>query len=414
MNYPQTKTLAFIFTAFPPEVSGAAILNWKRIQWFAKQKIYRVVVLAPDCQGADLPSVPPDLSNNLVIETYSSKPWRPYKLHYVPTLAAVSEINDKLAYYKPDLITVMAVESYFWYSTWRLPGRGYAKAHNIPYIGEHHTDYYNLLLTYPGGKWLRDLVWKPVSRYLYNQCDIALAISPTSSKCLQRMKISNFRLIPICGIDADEFSPNRRNREFLEQWLTPQERDNKVLLFVGRLATEKRVDLLIEAFARLEPKQNNYSLIIAGDGPVKVIQKLKHLAEPISNVHFIGFIKGEKKANLFASCDVFCSPSTYETFGLTGVEAMASGIPVVVVNSGGVSDYLIDGVNGYLVAPEDIEQLTNAIEKALSNNNIKMIERALQDAKQFSVEQGCQNLNNYYQQLFKAKIRNKKQDLVKV
>lgn len=406
MNSLQTHTLAFIFTSFPPEVSGTAILNWQRVQWFAKQGIYRVVVLAPDWQGVDLPLVPPDLKKSLIVETYSSIPWRPYKLHYVPTLAAAREINEKLVYYKPNLITVMDVESYFWYSTWRLPGRDYAKKHNIPYIAEYHTDYYNHLLTYPGGKWLRDLVWKPVSRYLYNQCDITLAISPTSSKCLQQLEVSNFLTVRMNGIDVCEFSPNRRNRKCLEPWLTAQEQDNKVLLFLGRLASEKRVDLLIEAFARLKPKQNNYSLIIAGDGPVEVVQQLQHLAEPISNIHFIGFIKGENKANLFASCDVFCSPSPYETFGLTVLEAMASGIPVVSVNSGGVSDYLIDGVNGYLVVPDDIEQLTNAIKKAFSKNNTKMIERALQDIKQFSVEQGFQNLNNYYQQLLEVQIEN--------
>ena len=78
---------------------------------------------------------------------------------------------------------------------------------------------------------------------------------------------------------------------------------------------------------------------------------------------------------------------------------MASGVPVVTVNSGGVSEYMVDGINGYLVPPNDVGKLANCLEKALTSDNIKLIQRALQDAQQFSVEQGCQNLNDYYQYL---------------
>ncbi len=193
--------------------------------------------------------------------------------------------------------------------------------------------------------------------------------------------------------------PILRNHKSLESWLSVKEQNNKVLLFLGRLAFEKRVDLLIEAFARLKRRHHDYSLIIAGDGPVDAVKHLKCKAEQIPDIHFTGFILGETKANVLASCDVFCSPSPYETFGRTVVEAMASGVPIVSVKSGAVSEYIVDGVNGYLVPPDDVEGLANGIEKVLSSNNAEIIQRGLRDANQFSVEQGCQNLNNYYQQL---------------
>jgi glycosyltransferase involved in cell wall biosynthesis len=85
------------------------------------------------------------------------------------------------------------------------------------------------------------------------------------------------------------------------------------------------------------------------------------------------------------------------------VEAMASGVPVVTVKSGGVSEYMLDGVNGYLVPPDDVEALANCLEKVLSSDNTEVIQRALQDANQYSDEQGCQNLNNYYQKLLQLK-----------
>ena len=65
---------------------------------------------------------------------------------------------------------------------------------------------------------------------------------------------------------------------------------------------------------------------------------------------------------------------------------------------------MIDGVNGYLVQSDDVEELTHCIETALSNDNSEIIQNALQDADQLSSEQGCRNLNDYYQQLFNQKI----------
>ena len=203
------------------------------------------------------------------------------------------------------------------------------------------------------------------------------------------------------GIELSTYSPSRRSRTWLKPWLNVKEQDNKILLFLGRLAFEKRVDLLIEAFIKLKPKEHQYSLIIAGDGPVEVVNQLKCLAEQVPNIHFTGFILGEMKSNLLASCDVFCSPSPYETFGRTLVEAMASGIPVVTVDSGAVSEYVFDGINGYLVPPNDVEGLVNAYSKSLLYQaaTLKLLSTHCEIRISFSVEQGCEKLTNYYQQL---------------
>jgi phosphatidylinositol alpha 1,6-mannosyltransferase len=181
---------------------------------------------------------------------------------------------------------------------------------------------------------------------------------------------------------------------------------------LGRLGFEKRVDLLIEAFAQLKRRQPNCSLIVAGDGPVEVVELLQSLAAKVPHIHFTGFILGEMKANLLASCDVFCSPSPYETFGRTIVEAMASGIPVITVESGAVSEYILDGINGYLVPPNDVEKLANCMEKVLLNNNTDLIGQALQDSKQFSLERGCQNLNHFYYTIMGASEDN--QELIRL
>lgn len=401
MSSDKVYTLAFLVTTFPPEVSGASHFNWERAQWFAKQGKYRVVVFAPDWQNEpDSRSALSDLDKNLIIERYPSKPWAPYKLSHVPKFLAARQISEKLAYYQPDLIIITDVERFFLLSTWQLPGRRYVKRHQIPYIAEYHTDIYNFSAAYPGWQWLRNIIRSfHLTSYLYRQLDMTICSSTAASKSCQEMGISNVHTISFVGIDVSTYNPSRRSHKWLESCLSVEEKDNKILLFLGRLGFEKRVDLLIEAFAKLKRKEHKYSLIIAGDGPVNVVNQLKRLAEQVPNIHFTGFILGETKANLLASCDVFCSPSPYETFGRTVVEAMASGIPVVTVDSGAVSEYILDGVNGYLVPPNDVEGLADGIYKVLSSDNTEIIQRALQDANHFSLEQGCQNLSNYYQHL---------------
>lgn len=399
-------TLAYLFTTFPPEVTGSAYYNWERVKWLAKQGTYRIIVLAPDWQGkAALPTVPEELSDRLIVESYPSKPWLIYNLLQVPTFSAARQIRDRLAYYAPDLITVVDIERLFWFSTWHLPGRNYAKVRQIPYFTEYHTDYYNHLGTYPAGNWIRKVFLKPLNQYLYHQCDRSIAISTTSSRSLHQLEVNNIHTIPMYGLELSMYSPNRRNRQWLEPWLTEAEQDHQVILFLGRLAMEKQVDVLIEAFAKLKSKYRKCSLMIAGDGPIEVTSKLKQLAESTPHIHFTGFVQGEMKANLIASCDLFCSPAPYETFGLTIVEAMASGVPVVTVNSGGVAEYVVDGVNGYLVPPHDAQALADKLEDTLLRDNATMIQQALESAEQLSIEQGCTRLNQYYQQLLSRDVR---------
>jgi len=394
-------TLAFLVTGFPPDVSGVSHFNWERAQWFAKQGMYRVVVFAPDWQKEpNSPLALSDLDGKLIIERYPSKPWTPYKLTHVPRFRAARQISKRLADYKPDLIVVTDVERFFLLSTWQLPGQRYAREHHIPYLAEYHTDLYNFSAAYSGWQWLRNLVRSSqLVSYLYGNIDMTICSSTAASQSCKDQGIHKVHTLPFLGIDVSTYSPSRCHRKWLEPWLSFHEKDNKILLFLGRLGFEKRVDLLIAAFAKLKRKQPNYSLLIAGDGPAEVVNQLKRLAEEVSDIHFTGFLLGETKANVLASCDVFCSPSPYETFGRTVVEAMASGVPVVTVDSGAVSEYILDGVNGYLIPPNDIEGLADGIHRVLSSNNAEVIQCALRDAKQFSLEQGCQNLDNYYRRL---------------
>ena len=394
------QTILFLVTGFPPDISGVSLFNWERAVWLSQQSSYRVVVMAPDWQTTDRQYAETPVNSNLIIETYPSKPWLPYKLTHVPKYSATSVIEERIAFHQPDLIVVTDAERLFLLSTWQLPGKTYARKQGIPFIAEYHTDLYNFSAAYPGWQWLRSIVRATkLTSHLYRQFDLTLCTSQAAELSCLEMGIKNVQTVPFLGVETASYSPNLRDRSVLNSWLSAKEMDNTVLLFLGRLGYEKRVDLLIEAFQRLSQKAVQFSLLIVGDGPNEVVTKLQAQAAMIKNIHFTGFLLGEQKAKVLAACDIFCSPSPYETFGRTIVEAMASGLPIVTVASGAVAEYIQQGVNGYLVPAEDATALAEMIEQIATQPQASVTQQALAGAQQFSIEQGCQQLADFYRKL---------------
>ena len=138
--------------------------------------------------------------------------------------------------------------------------------------------------------------------------------------------------------------------------------DQATVLFVGRLQTRKRVDLLLRASAGL-PKELQPHLVIIGDGPGK--EQFETLAEQIyPNVEFVGEKRGAELEPYFASADLFVLPGTG---GLAIQQAMAHGLPVVVARGDGTQDDLVRSENGWQVSPDDLPALTGVLQQALSD-----------------------------------------------
>ena len=154
------------------------------------------------------------------------------------------------------------------------------------------------------------------------------------------------------GVDAVRFHPSKRSGEFRAPF-----GDDLVVGYVGRLAPEKRVDLL-EPVSRIP----GVRVVVIGAGPAG-----KQLRQQMPRATFLGELVGDALATAFASLDVFVHTGAHETFCQTVQEAMASGVPVIAPAAGGPVDLVRSGSTGYLVTPDDPDALVVAVRALLTD-----------------------------------------------
>jgi glycosyltransferase involved in cell wall biosynthesis len=155
------------------------------------------------------------------------------------------------------------------------------------------------------------------------------------------------------AVDTTLFSPDRRDRALRETWGLGD--DDIAVLFVGRIAPEKNLDLVVRAHEAIRAAVPGARMVWVGDGPALARLREQHPAHV-----FCGMQRGEALARHFASGDVFLFPSTTETFGNVTLEAMASGVPTVAYDYGAAREHLRDGQHGRAVPIHDADAFVAA------------------------------------------------------
>jgi len=191
-------------------------------------------------------------------------------------------------------------------------------------------------------------------RQVHNGATLTLAPSPSTAAALLARGFDNVGVWPR-GVDVALFGPQHRCNAVRESWdVRPGE---SAVGYVGRLAPEKCLDQL-EAVHALP----GVRLVLVGDGPAGA-----HLRRRLPHAVFTGQLSGLALAQAHASLDVFVHPGPHETFCQSAQEAMASGVPIVAVNSGGVRDLVVAGRTGMLVEPYDGAALADAVVDLLAS-----------------------------------------------
>lgn len=212
------------------------------------------------------------------------------------------------------------------------------------------------------------------------------------------------------GVDALLFSPDRKSTSkrntIIDNLGIPA---NAVLmLYAGRLSPEKNVGLLIEMMKLLrERSTQDVRLLVAGDGPLK--DELKIRAERIlpDGLFFLGHLGKPELADLYANVDIFVHPNPREPFGIAPLEAMASGVPVVAPNSGGILSYATQA-NAWL-ADSTAESFADAVLEILSDATLRdeKVAHAISTARENTREHATERLFETYDKIFEVFQKNR-------
>jgi glycosyltransferase involved in cell wall biosynthesis len=229
----------------------------------------------------------------------------------------------------------------------------------IPVVGAYHTELGAYARALSGDAMVAEVVEVAV-REFYERCAAVAVPSEATALALRNRgyRIRRYEVLKN-GVDNELFDPRRRD-EGLRRTLGG---GRKLLLYAGRVSREKGLEGLAKGYLALLNRRDDVHLVVAGDGPYR--RELEALLG--EKATFTGFLEGEDLARHFASADVFVFPSTTDTLGRAVAEAQASGLPAIVVGTGGPRECLSPGESGFVVDAGDEAGFFDRIEELLDD-----------------------------------------------
>lgn len=255
---------------------------------------------------------------------------------------------------------------------------------HIPFIGTSHTPFREFMKYSPiRTKWATNKMLRYVSWY-YNQCDFVTAPSNFLFKEMIDYGLKKPHIVLSNPINPEEFRPVEQAHKLeLKEKLKFM---GPTIIYTGRLAPEKKVDVLIRAFAIVKKTIPEATMIIVGHGVSdKSLKQLAHDLNVENSVNFLGFVNQEKFTELYQAADIFAVASTAEMQCLSMMNAMLSELPVIGVNAGALPEYINDR-NGFVVEPGDYNAMAEKILYLIQNPEqaTQLGRQGREYAKQFS------------------------------
>ena len=246
--------------------------------------------------------------------------------------ASTRQMVELFDAFRPDVLYV-ATETLMGISAIRAAGK-----REIPVVSGFHTNFQNYLEDYhlPG----LETVAQGVLRTIHNQTARTLTPSADTAAMLERWGIQNVGVLGR-GVDTEMFDPIRRDVELRQSWGADE--STPVAIYVGRVAAEKNLELVVRSFDVFKEVQPKARMVIVGNGP-----RLESLKQERPEFHYAGARTGTDLAAHYASGDVFLFPSITETFGNVVLEAMAAGLGVVAYDYAAPRLLIRSGENGWL------------------------------------------------------------------
>lgn len=349
--------IAIFADMFLPLINGAvtSVLNLSR---GIAAKGHQILIIVPKYKNM----VYPELDKNIKILTvrgipaffYNGIKWTlPYDQKILKAL--LDHKIELLHFHTPMMLGFQAVL--------------FAKFLKLPLIGTFHTffnDSEYLKHAKLDYKIVQKILWE-YTKFYYNRCNLITVPTESAKKILLNYGCNKKIKVISNGIDLHIFDNNKASE--IKNRYNPK---GSLCLFVGRIAYEKNLIFLIDAFGEVLKKIPDCKLLIVGGGPqLKETQTYIETLQLTNHIQMLGEIEHEYllKSGIYGACDLFVTASKTETQGITVLEAQANGLPCVGIHAKGISDLIKNKINGFTTT-ENKKAFANAIVKILKDKNL--------------------------------------------
>jgi len=323
-----SRRLAVVTETYPPEVNGVA-MSMARVVDGLNRRNHDVQLIRPR-QPAKLTA---PMSGKTAVDEVLTKglpvPLYPNLRMGVPSKRALVKLWSLK---RPDVVHI-ATEGPLGWSALQA-----AQHLSLPVTSDYRTNFHAY-----GKHYRLGLLSKPIMGYLrkfHNRCDATMVPTEAMRALLSERGFERLSVVGR-GVDAQRFDPARRSAAMRESWGAGP--DDLVMGYVGRLAPEKNLGVVLAAYDAVKRVQPRVRLVFVGDGPMRA-----ELAARAPDAVFAGQRSGDDLAAHYAGLDMFLFASLTETFGNVTTEAMASGCAVVAFESAAAGELIRSGVNGWL------------------------------------------------------------------
>ncbi len=354
--------ICFITGSFLPEVAGVPTHLFHLAGHFSKQG-HQVLILCPDYSIVS--ELYPDYGKyrGEIFPNVTVRPVPTQKNRIKPESVDFQDgaawcLEEYIGDFKPDIIQVEDPDRIYGLGLFGLGaelayndaiGIAYARANNIPVIGFYQSNFPAFADCYLPKNVPTPYRMDPEGVYekIYGRYDEVLCSCEDANRYLESHGLKKVRQGVYMGIDESVFGSDEISELIV--------RDNKVnILYSGRFDGGKDVNLVIGIFKKAYEVNSGIRLILAGTGLFKeTMSYVRKECEENPDIVYAGKLDRKELVKVYNSVDIYFSPHNSDTFGLSVIEAMSRGLPVIVSDRGGPASFVDNGVNGLLCADED-------------------------------------------------------------
>lgn len=349
-----------IQAAYFPMIGGAELFHQKTAEWLVSMgHQVDVVTCAWDKPDVVWKNWNKEKETVKGVRIFRTKPW--FYIHYLKSLGAIMPLYLKS-------LQLIKLGNYDLIHAHIFPGL------LVGAMLKAKTDL-PLVTTLQGGD-LADytetgsffaLLLKPIISRALKKSDLVHTVSTHMKDSVKKLQIKNIKVIPN-GVDGHLFKPR------LKSYLRNKYKINRhkfVIISHSRLTLKNGLDILIKAIKKIKNKKNILVFLVGGGEQEKELKSMVKKLKLFNTIKFLGYKDRKTVAEFLALADIFVRPSRQEGFGISFLEAMASGLPVIGAKVGGIPQVVGHKKEGILVSPENVESLLAALEKLIADNDLR-------------------------------------------